>query len=77
MNQSYTSDRLTQLDAVALNKAVAIESWFMERKGDCVLMSETPTVSEMAEIAGTWGHVQKASAIQEIDEIFQSMSNSG
>ena len=73
LNQSYTSDRLTQLDAVALNKAAAIESWFMERKGDVDLMTQTPTVSESAEFAGTWGHIQKAYSIQQIEKLFQSM----
>ncbi len=73
LNQSYTSDRLDQLDAIALNKAAAMEAWFEERKGDADLMSETPTVSEMADFAGTWGHAQKAYGIQQIEALFQSM----
>ena len=63
LTESYTSDRLNQLDAIGANKAEAMTSWFDERKGDCDLMTEIPTVSEWAEIAGTWGHAQKADAI--------------
>ena len=73
LNQSYTSDRLDQLEAIGANKAAAMESWFEERQGDCDLMSETPTVMEWAEFAGTWGHAQKADAIREIEMLFQSM----
>ena len=73
LNSSYTSDRLTQLESVGINKAEAMESWFDERKGDTDLMTETPTVSEMAEQAGTYSHPNKTYAIQQIEELFLSM----
>jgi len=75
LQDSYTSDRLNQLDSVATNKAEAMTSWFEERKGDCKLMSDTPTIEQLSEIAGTWGHAQKAAAILQIEQIFQSMTN--
>ncbi|KKK49910.1 hypothetical protein LCGC14_3130300, partial [marine sediment metagenome] len=75
LNQSYTTDRLTQLDSIGANKAAAMESWFEERKGDCKLMSDTPTIEQLAGFAGTYGHAQKAAAILQIEQIFQSMTN--
>ncbi|KKM02592.1 hypothetical protein LCGC14_1782880 [marine sediment metagenome] len=75
LTESYTSDRLDQLGAIGANKAGAMESWFAERQGDVKLMTETPTVMELAEAAGTWGHAQKAYAIQQIEQMFQSMTD--
>ncbi len=75
LNQSYTSDRLNQLDSIGSNKADAMESWFDERKGDVKLMSDTPTIEQLTEVAGTWGHAQKAAAILQIEQIFQSMTD--
>ncbi|KKN18609.1 hypothetical protein LCGC14_0953990, partial [marine sediment metagenome] len=73
LTQSYTSDRLNQLKAIGINKADAMESWFTERKGDCNLMTETPTVSQLSLQAGTYGHPNKTNAIQQIEALFQSM----
>jgi methyl-accepting chemotaxis protein len=73
LNESYTADRLNQLDAIGSNKAEAMTNWFAERKGDVNLMTETPTVSNLAEFAGTWGHANKSSSIQQIEQLFQSM----
>ncbi len=73
LNQSYESDRLAQLNAIGENKAVAMESWFEQRRGDCDFLSETPTIHELAGDAGTYGHSNKAYAVEEIEEIMSAM----
>ncbi|KKN57387.1 hypothetical protein LCGC14_0562590 [marine sediment metagenome] len=73
LQNSYTIDRLTQLEAVGINKADAMESWFEERKGDTDLMSETPTVITWALQAGTYSHPNKTYAISQIESLFLSM----
>ena len=75
LNESYTADRLNQLEAIGTNKAAAMESWFDERQGDVELMTQAPSVHDNAEAAGTWGHADKDNAIIEIEKLFQSMIN--
>ncbi|KKM27225.1 hypothetical protein LCGC14_1576870, partial [marine sediment metagenome] len=46
LRQSYTSDRLTQLDATAGNKANTISFWFGYRKSDTVTLSHSPGLED-------------------------------
>ncbi len=62
LTESYAVDRLNQLGAICTNKADAIESWFAERRGDCKLMTQTPTLMNSAKSAGTWGDPLKANS---------------
>ncbi|KKK88521.1 hypothetical protein LCGC14_2742340, partial [marine sediment metagenome] len=73
LTNSYTSDRLNQLDAIGDNKALAITNWFTERKGDCDLMTKTPTVIQLAQYAGTWGNANRTTAREQIENLFTTM----
>ena len=46
LRQSYTSDRLAQLDATAGNKANTISFWFGYRKSDTVTLSHSPGLED-------------------------------
>ncbi|KKN06615.1 hypothetical protein LCGC14_1075460 [marine sediment metagenome] len=75
LNQSYQSDRLSQLNAIGQNKVNAIVSWFGERRGDVNFMTETPAVRNWGLAAGTFNHVDQAEGRQEIETIMDSMIN--
>ncbi len=46
LRNSYTSDRLNQLDATAGNKATTISFWFGYRKADTVTLSHSPGLED-------------------------------
>ena len=73
LNQSYEADRLSQLNAIGENKAIAIEMWFEERRGDCDFMTETQAVREWGFAASTYNHTDQAYAMQEIEETMSAM----
>ncbi|KKL60395.1 hypothetical protein LCGC14_2205750, partial [marine sediment metagenome] len=73
LRQSYTSDRVSQLNAIGQNKANLIESWFFERKGDTDFLSRTPTLEDQGLAAGTYGHPNETYARGEIEIIMHEM----
>ena len=73
LTESYTTDQLNLLDAISINKANAIETWYGERKYDCKLISRTPTLKHFAESAGTWGEPLKTNATIEVETLFLEM----
>ncbi|KKL49057.1 hypothetical protein LCGC14_2319330, partial [marine sediment metagenome] len=79
LTDSYTSDRLEQLNAIGHNKADALVNWFGERRGDCDFMTKTPSVRNLAYDAGNYGtghsHMVMMNAAEEIEEVMQVMIN--
>ncbi len=73
LRQSYTSDRVSQLNAIGQNKANLIESWFFERKGDTDFLSRTPTLEDQGLTAGTYGHPNETYAREEIETVMGEM----
>ncbi len=71
--ESYTADHLDQLATISTHKAEAIENWFTERRRDCKLMTETPTLINFVKSAGTWGDPLKVNATIEVEFLFLKM----
>ncbi len=73
LQNSYTNDRLEQLEATGINKASLIETWFSERKGDTDFLSRTPTIEDQGLVAGTYGDPNRDHAREEIEIIMGEM----
>ena len=73
LNQSYQTDRLTQLHAIGQNKADAIVNWFGERRGDVDFLGETQAVRDWGYATGTFNHVDQVYGRNEIEEVMESM----
>jgi len=72
LNQSYESDRLSQLDAIGDNKYLAIETWFNIRKDDLQFMSINPLFEEWGAQAGDPSHPDNVHAIEELHHLTQN-----
>jgi len=73
LQNSYTDDRLEQLEATGINKASLIETWFFERKGDADFLSRTPTIEDQGLAAGTYGDPNRDHAREEIEILMGEM----